>query len=342
MFWLTGHTHSGTTMLMSMLDGHPECLVYPNEPFFYSLFRRNTHSTNAQIRSSFLFESRNTLHCRDTLTDAETVALVHREPDFEALHRCLQSIAGKKRINELSQSRFPHDTFFSVYFARLVECLASITDPAPKLYVHAAFSALRAALSAARPDMETGPNLAFKDPLGQFRPGTLDWFLNTWSEGKVVFLRRNVNARIWSHIQHDIRGGRPNVRLSTDKSGFTGICKSYARDRVYSTVLPDSERLLKIDYEELATHPRATMLRVCDFLGIEFNDCVMRSSYLGIETSPITNRTGSNTINTNSLTKWKRNLTTTEQLIIKYYLLRATSRKLYGRKSYRPQAVCPT
>lgn len=339
MIWLTGHTHSGTTMLMSMLDGHPDCLVYPTEPFFYALCNRYKFSSNAQMRQFFLFNSRNSLHCRDEQLEFETTSSDDQDLNFDALSEALQALALHKKIPELSQIDFPHETFFSAYFARLVGDLESIVAPDPKQYPQAAFSALRAAVTATRPEMETGPHLAFKDPLGQFRPGMLDWFLNTWPDGKVVFLRRDTHARVWSHIQHDVRHGRPNVRLSTDRSAFTGVCKSYARDRIYSSLLPDNDRILKIDYEALVTNPRKTMAHVCDFLGIAFDECVTRSTCLGIDAKPRTNRTGSNKINTNSLLKWKGNLTKAEQLIIKYYLLRASSRKLYGKKSYSAQAV---
>ncbi|MCV0426831.1 MAG: sulfotransferase [Roseibium sp.] len=328
-------------MLMSLLDGHPECLVYPNEPFFYSLFKRNLRASNEQIRKSFLIETRNSLHCGDARSELEPMLSGREEIELDAVHDALQSIATHKEIRELRESHFPHDAFFSIYFSRLVADLKSITDASPKLYVKAAFSALREAISATRPEMRAGSHPVFKDPLGHFRPGALDWFLDTWPDGKIVFLRRNLNARVWSHIQHDVRRGRPNIRMSTDKSSFKGLCKSYARDRVYSSVLPDSDRLLKIDYEELVTRPRETMTRVCNFLGIEFNECVMRSTILGIDATPKTNRTGSNSINTNSLTKWKDNLTKTERLIIRYYFLRASSRKLYSGKSFSSQAISP-
>jgi len=336
MIWLTGHTHAGTTLLLSLLDGLPDCLVYPNEPFFLNLFNRTRSFSVPEIKRYFLIDSRNVLHCRDERAIVMKAAAENTFPAPDALGAALTEVARRKRIAALPPASFPHETFFKSYFSSLTRDLDRIRAADRRQFVDAAFAALQAGVDAAVPGLKTGSVRAFKDPIGRFRPGELDWFLNAWPEGKIVFLQREPHARVWSHIQHDLKNGRAYVRLANDRSTFKGLSKSYARDRVYASLLPESNRILKINYEDLVTDTRRTMQRVCTFLDIDFAESATRCSYLGFEASPSTNRTGSNTVNGSSLYKWRDNLTGRERFWISYYLLRARVRSLAGGRAGQP------
>ncbi len=62
MFWLSGHTQAGTTLLQKLFDGHPDCATYPVEPFFYRLFPKEQFSSAGELKRKFLFKTRNGLH----------------------------------------------------------------------------------------------------------------------------------------------------------------------------------------------------------------------------------------------------------------------------------------
>lgn len=341
MFWLTGHTHSGTTLLLSLIDGHQDCLVYPVEPFFHSLHYKHATCSRADLIKNFLMKSRNAVHRGPERCLMDHLAGDDGELDLDAVADVMQQLAAHKTFPGPVPPGLSSEAFYSAYFASLIADLKKMNTASGKFLVEASFAALQAGLQSGYPELRSGANLCFKDPIGQFRPGALDWFLNAWPEGKIVFLRREIHARVWSHITHDLRKGRPNVRLSLDQRAFRGLCKSYARDRVYSELLPESDRILKIDYETLVTCPRETMKLVCDFLGIAFTESVTRTTFLGCDASPSTNRTGSSTVSTASLHKWKSNLTRPEQLWISYYLARAAAKSRIGRKAetFFPQSA---
>lgn len=199
----------------------------------------------------------------------------------------------------------------------------------------AAFKALQAAVAATVPELAFGPHMVFKQPVGQLRHGALDWFFESWPEGKVVFMTRNPYARIWSHMRHEADMGRSTVRWSTDRAGFLKVVRSYAQDHVLSRTLPRTDKILKVKYEDLATRPEDIMKRVCGFLGIGFHACCLEPSVFGHASSPSTNRTGKNTINASSLHKWKDNLTAVEKAVIAYHIARASARGIYRPNSVR-------
>jgi len=334
MFWLSGHTHSGTTLLQTLLDGHPECLVYPVEPYFYASFSRDADSSPVQVNLNFLFKAHNQLHCswesagfKPRITQDETF-------DFEQISGFLQEAAKTKKIIRSNLEHFDHATFFQVYYSKLLEEMNKNPGGDRKFNVDAAFLALQAAVTATVPELKFGSHMTFKQPLGQLRPGMTNWFFKNWPDGKIVFLRRNPYARIWSHIRHETDFDRPSVRWSSDKNAFLKLVKWYARDYVQSLALPDNDKILKIRYEVLATQPEATMKRVCGFLGIEYSENCLKSSVFGFDSNPSTNRTGKNAINASSLHRWKENLTATEKAVIGYHISRA-----YARRIYRPQSA---
>jgi len=61
--WLTGHSQAQTTLLLSLLDGHFDLLVYPDQPSFRRLFERLDSYKNARhIIADFLFGTLNPIH----------------------------------------------------------------------------------------------------------------------------------------------------------------------------------------------------------------------------------------------------------------------------------------
>lgn len=334
MIWLSGHTHSGTTLLQTLLDGHPECLVYPVEPYFQVSFTRDAEVSPSRAHHNFLFKLRNQLHCGPEAIRFG-MKLEEANPfDFDRVSRFLQKIAREKKISKINWEQFDHSKFFDVYYSRLLGQMQQNPEGNRKFNVNAAFDALRAAVAATLPELVFGSRMVFKQPVGRLRPGVSDWFFEAWPGGKMVFLVRNPYARVWSHIRQEVALGRSNVRLATDSTQFKKIAKWYAQDHAQSLALPENSNILKIKYEDLATKPEEIMNQVCEFVEIEYSQNCLTSSVFGHEINPTTNRTGKSTINAGSLHKWKSNLTRMEKTVIGYYIARARARRIYRPQNF--------
>lgn len=331
MFWLTGHTQAGTTLLQKLFDGHPDCATYPVETYFYRLFPKEQFATADELKNTFLFRSGNALHLTPEFAGPDDPSC---NPSGETLLRAFETAAKCQKIGSLQASGFRDEAFFRCYYARLHDEISAVAGIDPKQYVEAAFTAFRAAVAASRPGFVLGPHNTFKHPCGRVRPDTFDWFFDNWPDGKAVFLTRNPFARVWSYIEQK-KTQSTFVRRSDDRQAFHGIAKAFTRDYVAAEMLGSSKKILKVHYEDLVTRPETTLRRICTFLGIDFSEVLLQPSGLGFADHVSTNRTGSRKINANSLQKWKTNLSNTEKTIIRSQLLRARARKIYRPERYR-------
>lgn len=332
MFWLTGHTQAGTTLLQKLFDAHPDCATYPVEPFFYRLFPKEQFASPDDLKRKFLFNTRNVLHLSEKCAGGcdRDAWLQQKNPllTFEAApHKCKREAS--------TEPGGLDEVFFSSYHRNLRDEIHAIAGIAPEQFVEAAFAAFRAATAEAMPQFQLGPHNTFKHPCGRLRPDTFNWFFENWPDGKAVFLTRNPFARIWSHIEHTRKKYGTQMRLSDDSDAFNSVAKAFTQDYVATASLEQSKSIITVNYEDLVTRPEATLRHICSFLRIDFNPSLLRPTRMGLEDGISTNRTGSRQINANSLNKWKSNLSGRERAIIHKCMLRARVRKIYRPAKYR-------
>ncbi|WP_306142810.1 sulfotransferase [Roseibium sp. MMSF_3412] len=332
MFWLTGHTQAGTTLLQKLFDAHPDCATYPVEPYFYRLFPKEQFACPDDLKRKFLFHLSNRMHLSERFAiGGNREAWLEKENLFLAYET-----ASRSRCRKGSTKRGGLDeVFHKSYYFNLHNEIHAIPGIAPRKYVEAAFAAFRAASAEAMPQFRLGPHDTFKHPCGRLRPDTFDWFFDNWPEGKAVFLTRNPFARIWSHMEHARKKKGACLRHSEDANAFNSVAKTYATDYVAAASLEQSRSVLKVNYEDLVTKPEATLRHICGFLGIDFSASLLKPTRLGCDDDVSTNRTGAKGINTNSLHRWKSNLSRKEQAIIHACVLRARARKIYRPAKYR-------
>lgn len=336
MFWLTGHTQAGTTLLQKLFDAHPECATYPAEPYFYRLFPKEQFGSPGDLKRRFLFNMRNGLHPSEKFANgADRTAWLERKNLFLTYETASRELSRKP----FYEPRGLNEAFFRSYYFNLHEEIHAIPGIAPKQYVEATFTAFRAASAEAMPKFRLGPHNTFKHPCRRLFPDSFDWFFRHWPDGKVVFLARDPFARIWSHIAQKNKRSGHVVRYSNNRKAFVEIAKAFTQDYVATASLEKSQRILKINYEDLVTRPEATLRCICSFLKIDFNASLLRPTSMGLEDRVSTNRTGSREINAKSLHKWKSNLSRTERAIIHSCMLRARARKLYRPAKYRINAI---
>jgi len=282
------------------------------------------------MQQRFLFGTRNALHCQSTpplqMDAHELWPRPDYRPDKDRLKRTLAGLAETKALQVLAGQDFDHAAFFSAYFADLADRFALLTQAEPGPHIEASFDALRTALERSVPALQTGATPVFKDPLASFRKSRLDWFFDTWPDGRAVFLRRNPYGRLWSRIQHDIRHGRADLRLSSDPRAFLTLSRAFARDHAESSRLKDDSRILLVQYEDLTSEPEHWLREICHFLGLDFVPSLLQSTCFGFPAQPTTNRTGSFDISRSSHHKWRDHLTVSEKVVMGYGMARAATR----------------
>lgn len=332
MFWLTGHTQAGTTLLQKLFDAHPDCATYPVEPFFYRLFPKENFSSPGELKRLFLFGTRNGLHLSEKFAKGcNPDAWLARENLFLAY----EAASRKRSLHGDMKPGGLNELFFRSYYFRLHDEIHAIPGIDPKRYVDAVFTAFRAASAEAMPQFRLGPHNTFKQPCRRLFSDSFDWFFDHWPDGKIVFLTRNPFARIWSHIDQERKRNGHTIDWSKDRKAFCEIAKTFTQDYVATASLKQTQRILKVNYEDLVTKPDTTLRHICRFLRIDFSASLLQPTRMGFEDGKSTNRTGSVEINTKSLHKWKTALSRTERAFIHKCMLRTHMRKIYRPEKYR-------
>ena len=184
MVWLSGHSQSGTTLLLSLLDGHSQCLVYPDEPSFGRLFaRKDSYKSALHMKLDFLCGTPNPVHFGEEAQLAPDLKRRHHaavNPEHLDTTIDFHQLSAGKTLQGLEEQEFDHASFFTKYHEWLSGALEDMDNVDPKAIVEIAFTALRHAIVETRPDMPHGPLLMFKQPHSSLQGNSLDWFFNAW------------------------------------------------------------------------------------------------------------------------------------------------------------------
>ena len=276
LIWITGFSQGGTTLLMSLLDGHPDLLVYPDEPAFGKLFKRQNHYVSLQhFIADFLFGTTNHLHFAQ---EAGTENVKNKtypaaiEADYNKIHNIFsEKWVENKRLRGLElNSDFDQVNFFLNYHNALLDKIKKITEINAKDVVRVSFEALNKAYPVVASNKRVR---TFKGPLSSVYFHKLDWFRENYN-GKIIFIHRNPYARLYSKIMHLRKKGRPAraPRLRESFFGFMRLCNANARDYSQSVKISKEKDIISIYYEDLVNDCEKTMRYICKKLKIHFHE----------------------------------------------------------------------
>lgn len=328
MVWLTGLSQGGTTLLLSLMDGHPDLLVYPDEPSFRRLFERaGSYQDPSHMLADFLFGTPNPLHFARQAeiklphSDRTRSRVQSLDPGFLTN---TEIMAAQKQLRGIEASAFLRATgfeqsdFFVEYNQELLRLSKNIETVDPKALVKASFDALRHAVRKTVPGLKTGHINTFKHPISRLRENGFSWFFNSWPEGKIIFMRRNPYSRLASRITSIQKKKKHKPRLHENPLKYIKLAGKTASDHCISSRLKSSDNFLVLDYENMILDLESEMKKAADFIGIPFHDSLLKISKLGIESRIPTNRTGEEQkVSTMSLEKWKSILSGPETGILK-------------------------
>lgn len=141
---------------------------------------------------------------------------------------------------------------------------------------------------------KTPVNLRFIDKLVQVFP-----------DAKYIYMKRGTNDAIASALKNDIYKGLHQA------IEYYNICEkkiNFLRNRL------DHNQLLEIEYENLVRHPETTLVKVCDFLEIDFKSKMLEFWKTKAELGDVGihkhHENIGNPLSTNSIGKWKLSLNT--------------------------------
>lgn len=305
---------------MSLLDGHPQLLVYPDEPSFGRLFKRQQHYISSRhLAADFLFGTPNSIHLAHEvgssgIKDKKKPAV--SESMYNSIDDIFQSTwLNQKKLRGLRDENFRHHDFFVKYYKSLIPLIKNCDDLTPKKAVSFAYVALENACPS-----NTNPYRirTFKGPLSGVSYAKLDWFRQNY-KGPIVFIHRNPYARLYSQILQFRAKNRPEIapRFSESILGFIRLCVKNACEQFEAKKIARAPGVVSIHYEELVTNCSGTMQKLCEQLSIDFKDIVLHPTKLGIPVKNPTDRTDANHggISAASIYKYKKGLTPIEKIL---------------------------
>lgn len=310
---------------MSLLDGHPQLLVYPDEPSFGRLFKRQQHYLSTRhLAADLMFGTPNPLHFAYEVETNNPKDKVFPAAS-EEMYKKIANIIGSdwlinKKLRGLSETRFNHYEFFNKYHSALVSMLLKCDDLTPKKAVSFSFAALNSAFPA-----ETDNRYqTFKGPLSGVSYKKLDWFRANY-EGPIIFIHRNPYARLYSQTLQFLAKKTPYLapRMRDSFVGFIRLCFRNAREQQEARKIAKLSSVISVRYEDLVSDCEGTMKELCKQLNISFDKKVLIPTKLGVPVINPTDRTGGadGEISRTSVFKYKKNLTAGEKSTLFIMLL---------------------
>lgn len=318
--FLAGFSQGGTTLLLSLLDGHPEVFVYPDEPHFSKIFLRSESYVSAKhMWTDSLMGTPNTLLNVNRfpvkeLKQKQRAAVPPDQVDdaYDAWSGALGTGAPQGQVRGLKDTG-ASDDFINAYLSELHKMPTGETlQLADVVHRH-----LTAAARAQAPDIVPS-RFAFKEPIHDMRHlNWLDAFLQMAPESRVVFLTRHPLARLSSMMRFHEKLGR-NFRLSRNPIGFLRLAHKNARDyrlfRLWAKRQAQNPSVLILGFEDLVAAPQDTLRDFADWAGIRFDDKLLSPTKLGAPVKVLTDRTrGDGSISASNVDAWRANLSLAER-----------------------------
>ena len=340
--WVTGLMRSGTTLLLSLLDGHPELLVYPDEPSFPRLFTR-AYQSSEQLVADWFYGTPNPLHLGAVLERTGNYPAgfsrkgeISFPADFK-IHRSVKAaLSGQVRIRGLGDHVEKKVIDLGLYHSELETRLMSKEGISARSVVIETMKALKKA---------TGNNFPisrwlFKQPMSRFSSSHLHWFFENFEEGKCIVIVRDPRGQ-YSSLKTYMRWEKKDLSALRSLSSFVWRVDKMENDYMEICKLRseyEHDRVKVIYYEDVLEDVYSVMQDLANFLEIRFDPVLTTPTKLGCPTSVTTARAGYGSVVSPELaTAWETDLSDFEIASIEGKL-----RKFYKNEKnrYRLSTTC--
>lgn len=284
--FVTGPMKTGTTLLISLLDGHPQLVTYPEEPYF-PCFESRLYRTGVERILGWLRSGKNVMHqvnhrLIDERVDGKPLPLdllvkgVIRGADNDQLSdRFDWSTYNSSLIKHLNHAGFDNKS--------IIECTI-------KAFASAYDSPAKSGFARA---------WAFKFPVNSIPRATEDHFARNhvqsfqslFPEVRTIVLLRHPLAIVSSRLEHDVSvHGKKYVNQERKQqiqylaTHLSLTFKEYENLFRYQT---DANAHF-VRFEDLVSNPRESLISVSRFLELDFDENCLFPTKFGIPSDVFT------------------------------------------------------
>jgi Sulfotransferase family len=262
-----GWSGSGKTVLMYLLDGHPEVYAHPFHDLIQNLFRQENWEED-WVKHKDIWELRNRLVRNTQYFKTESFI---RQGKYVVEYKAGVQIG------------FPLHNDFSVLDNSIINELKGLPEWTPEQVVEVFYKYFSAAF---HPEMLSQPNI-FLTMGGWKGLDSADLYFKLYPKGKRIIVKRNVLDIVAVRtgrrpIEIDYRSNKHNsIKLNglLNSGLLKGYNEYYKRAARMAAAFPDS--VLLIDFEDLFVKRDETLSRICSFIGIA-DPRKWTSSFLGM------------------------------------------------------------
>ena len=243
--FILGHPKSGTSLLVSLLDNHPELLVLPEETDFYNRVWPRMESLNQEWRRSA--KEKQELLCNFILKNTHVRNYLRGKVDkdisgnFDYSSLDKDQLESALRKNIKPQNNYDRAEVLRAIVVSIGGVLSSNTSRTKKFWIEKT------------PKHTWSLNLIKRD----------------FTDSKFIFIHRDPRDNFASYKKKYDQNYDPFQFSKTWNSAFEQI-----QDLT-------SGQLLVVKYEELVSNPANIISKVVEFLGIKENECLYSPSKMG-------------------------------------------------------------
>ncbi len=234
--FLLGIARSGTTLLQSLLDGHPELLVDVADSHFYGWYKRYYRWTETFASHGDSFDK------RIETAEAAMVSYIFDESSLyyqDFLSDLVPIAALKRRFRDLIKASGGQPKDFLESYFHALGLASGHLDDGTKYWVD--------------------KTLSYEYLFYRY----IEW----WPEARFIHMIRDPRDVYASYKARDIKNKRPVVPI--DSFALTWGDSVHTLLDSQCLVAPDRRCVLR--YEDLVSDVQATMQQIAHFLGIEFS-----------------------------------------------------------------------
>ncbi|MFX1282153.1 MAG: sulfotransferase [Promethearchaeota archaeon] len=281
-----GHRKNGTTVLIALLDGHPDLFIYPYETHFwysfYPIYAEGNFSVKEKVEriTQFLFE------------DLKEIIQKWLKLDENGLNFSYQELNAKYNEFILKNGNTTKDFFDTMcYLVReLLPC----------------------------PNYQTHKSIVTKDTMSEIHVNEL---FKLYPKSTFIHIMRDprdncaVIMNGWDkHYKRNYDSKERLFRDAIDR-GWLSMRMAIDNQKIYG-----DEKYLIIKYEDLILNTKATMRKVSKFIGIDFNRLNFDTTFCGIpwEGNSFTNMKYKG-VNTSRIGMYRKYLTEDQIKVLEYY-----------------------
>ena len=266
-FMISGWDRTGSTLLLRLLDGHPDLYVHPEAGFdFQQVDRLMWPDFSIAIRDrnfNMAFETSTTPPLRKLIWESKLGRIEHSKyndqlADFDF---DFDSFLSSWRMDLVAEEEWSDELILRSFFRRYFECLKSHPQTSGQGYV---FSQSRIGFDYER-------------------------FFQIFPQGKLILTRRNLLTRLisWMGLGRELAKpgilNRPRMPMSLARDLWR-LYQQAQQQKFQDQVIEETKHLDSVfvcDYEDLLSDSETMMQRLAKFLDLPFNQILLSPTVYG-------------------------------------------------------------